>query len=574
MIRLAALWLAGLLATLLVAAVVIFATLAFVPGQPADGPDFPAWLGGMLIGQAGQSDAAGGSIGSALAGRLAVTLPLVLFAALIALALGAVGGYLAARQNGRWPDRAARVATGFGEAAAPFWLGMMLVLIFSIGLHWLPIGGFVPWMSSIGRAVASLILPALALGLPAAAMMAAATRAELVAALQSDYARSARARGLTEAEVLRQHGLHNALPALLRSAGVLMVGLIAGSIVVEAVFYLPGLGRLMLDAVDARDVPLLRGTIMLIVLLVAIALFAGRIAAALIDPKDRASRHPSRPAERSRLDARIALPVATLVVGLALLSLLWTPYPIDRLEIGETLEGPSLTHLLGTDLLGRDTLSLVMKALLTGLSAAAVGAMIAGLVGLPLGLVAASMGGFVGRAVLSVSDFLIVLPAVSVTAALSAIVGAGTVPVAIAIGIAGVPLATRAVTTAVLRVTGHDYITASRLSGLSTGEAWRSHVLSPVLKATLLAMVAILPAGLLAEAALSYLGLGAQPPVSSLGSMLRDAQAQMPLNALPAIIPGLVLVAAVASLAPAAAALSRIRLPRPPMLKGVGDGSA
>jgi peptide/nickel transport system permease protein len=302
----------GLAATLLVAAALIFVALDLLPGDPArfilgvnatpdavaalqqqlglDRPPlerFGGWLGGMLVGDFGTSYTQGAPVGALIAGRLDVTLPLTLIAMLLSIALGLPLGIAAARRRGSPLDTGLMVLAQLGVAVPNFWFGMLLVLLFSVTLRWLPPGGFVPWHDNPVAAFNTLILPAIALALPQAAILARVMRTALVDVQGSDFIRTARAKGLTLGEAVWRHGVRNALLPVLTILGLQFAYLVAGTVVVENVFYLPGLGRLILDAISARDLILVRASIIILVLAVIGTMFLTDLAYAWVDPRLR-----------------------------------------------------------------------------------------------------------------------------------------------------------------------------------------------------------------------------------------------------------------------------------------------
>jgi peptide/nickel transport system permease protein len=313
MIWIAARKLLGLVATLVVAAAIIFIALDLLPGDPARfilgvnatpdsiaalqaqmGLDQPAWqrffgwLLGMLKGDFGISYAQKLPVLGLIAERLAVTLPLTLIAMVLSAAIGLPLGLLAARKRGSFADTALMGFAQLGVAVPNFWFGMLLVLLFSVTLHWLPSGGFVQWGDSFVGALASLVLPSIALALPQAAILARVMRTALVDVQGMDYIRAAQARGLTKAEAVWRHGVRNALLPVLTILGLQFAFLVAGTVIVENVFYLPGLGRLIFDAIGARDLVLVRGAIIILVLAVTATMFLTDILYAWADPRLRA----------------------------------------------------------------------------------------------------------------------------------------------------------------------------------------------------------------------------------------------------------------------------------------------
>ena len=302
----------GFVATVLIAALVIFAALDLLPGDPARfilginatpeavaslrqqlGLDLPfwqrflRWVGGMLVGDFGTSYTQGLPVGQLIAGRLSVTIPLTVFAMVLSVVIGLPLGILAARKRGSLADTGLVVLAQLGVAIPNFWFGMLLVLLFAVTLHWLPPGGFVPWLDNPIGAFNSLILPSIALALPQAAILARVMRTALVDVQNSDYIRAARARGMTMAEAVWKHGVRNALLPVLTILGLQFAYLVAGTVIVENVFYLPGLGRLIFDAVGARDLVLVRGAIIILVVVVIATTFITDLAYGWVDPRLR-----------------------------------------------------------------------------------------------------------------------------------------------------------------------------------------------------------------------------------------------------------------------------------------------
>ena len=250
------------------------------------------WLLGLAPSPAGSAHAdLFGNLGSAPIGAaLAVTLPLILIALILSAALGAGLGIWAARRPGSLVDRALGALLRIGGAVPSFWLGTLLVLLFSATLRWLPAGGFVPWQVNPLVALSSLILPALALALPQAARLGSMVRRALVDAQTAPYLVAAEARGLTADAAMRRHGLRNALLAVLGALGPQVTTLIAGALVVENVFYLSGLGRLLFDAVAARDLGSVRAAALVLIVLLAGAALMVKLGAGWADPRVHAER--------------------------------------------------------------------------------------------------------------------------------------------------------------------------------------------------------------------------------------------------------------------------------------------
>jgi len=306
----------GFAATLLVAALVVFWLLDLLPGDPAQfvlginatpeslarlraqmGLDAPAherflgWVWGMLQGDFGMSYTQRAPVGELIWGRLGVTLPLSVFAMVISL-IGLPLGILAARRRGKALDTAIMVLAQTGIAVPNFWFGMLLTLLFAVALRWLPPGGFIPWSEDPVVALRSLVLPSLALALPQASILARVMRTALVDVTSQDYIRTARAKGLTKDEAVWRHGVRNALLPVLTILGLQFAYLVAGTIIVENVFYLPGLGRLIFTAISERDLILVSGATMILIVVVTATMLLTDIAYALVDPRLRERSAP------------------------------------------------------------------------------------------------------------------------------------------------------------------------------------------------------------------------------------------------------------------------------------------
>jgi peptide/nickel transport system permease protein len=222
-----------------------------------------------------------------VAERAAVSLPLALIAMALSTALALGAALLAVSRRGAWAETLVMGAAQAGVAAPNFWVAMLLVLAFATGLGWFPAGGFPGWEAGLGPALNALVLPAVALALPQAAILARVLRAALVATLSEDYVRTARAKGLSDGATLVRHALPNALIPTLTILGLQFSFLIAGAVIIENVFYLPGLGRLVFQAITQRDLIVVRSVVMLLVLATIVIAFAVEALYALADPRIR-----------------------------------------------------------------------------------------------------------------------------------------------------------------------------------------------------------------------------------------------------------------------------------------------
>ena len=240
----------------------------------------------MLKGDFGTSYQYRTPVSEMIAARMWVSLPLALYALTLSTLIAFPAGIYAASRRGKTGDVAIMGATQLGVAIPNFWFAMMLVLLFAINLRWFSAGGFAGWDKGVFEAMKSLTLPAIALALPQAAILARVMRSALLDVLGEDYMRTARAKGLTKSQALWRHGLRNALIPVLTIIGLQFAFLLAGGIIIEQVFYLPGLG-LIFQSISARDLIVVESVTMLLVFAVILVNFCVDLAYAAVDPRLR-----------------------------------------------------------------------------------------------------------------------------------------------------------------------------------------------------------------------------------------------------------------------------------------------
>lgn len=302
----------SLILSLAVASLVIFLVIEVAPGDPASfmlglnaQPDtvaalraelgldqskaerYLSWIGGMLSGDFGTSYTYRTPVATMIADRLWVSLPLAGYALALSTLIAFPAGIYAAARRGRVGDMAVMGATQLGVAIPNFWFAMMMVVIFAINLRWFGAGGFAGWEDGLWVGLHSLTLPAISLALPQAAILTRVMRSALLDILGEDFMRTARAKGLTHRQALWRHGLRNALIPVLTIIGLQFSFLLAGGIIIEQVFYLPGLGRLVFQAISARDLIVVESVVMLLVFAVISVNFLVDLAYALVDPRLR-----------------------------------------------------------------------------------------------------------------------------------------------------------------------------------------------------------------------------------------------------------------------------------------------
>jgi peptide/nickel transport system permease protein len=304
--------LAALGGTLFAVSLIVFVVVRIIPGDPAllilgteaspegaatlrramglDRPltvQYGEWLGGALRGDLGHSIQYDVPVGGLVLSRLTVTGPLTLLAALFMTAVALPLGIYAATHRGRLGDYAVTIVSQLGIAVPSFWAGLLLILLFAVRLGWVQAGGFDGWAAGLGRGLRALLLPAIALGVIQAAILTRTTRAAVLEVLGADHVRTARAKGLAERVVTRKHVLRNALVTIVTVVGLQLGQLLAGSIVLENVFYLPGLGRLALAAISARDLPVVQGVVLFVAATIVTLNFAVDLLYGLLDPRIR-----------------------------------------------------------------------------------------------------------------------------------------------------------------------------------------------------------------------------------------------------------------------------------------------
>ncbi len=280
--------LAGVVPVLILVAVGAFLLVHLVPGDPAMvmlGSDatpqqiqslraqmgldrslpeqFVIWVGQSLRGNLGESFFLGRPVTQALMERLPATMQLATVSLVISLLIGIPAGIVAAVRQNSWWDQAVMVAAMAGISIPSFWLGLALILLFSVQLGWLPSGGYVPISEDLWGGLRILILPSISLGLMQAALIARMARSSMLEVLRQDYVRTANAKGLAWGRVTLKHALKNAMVPVITTVGTAFGVLLGGAVIVEIVFTYPGLGRLVVLAVQRRDYPLVQGALLL-----------------------------------------------------------------------------------------------------------------------------------------------------------------------------------------------------------------------------------------------------------------------------------------------------------------------
>jgi len=300
----------GLALTLVAASLVVFLVLQVLPGDPASlmldtsarpdtlaalrhqlGLDRPAWVRyvtwifGLVTGDFGTSYTYSVPVAELIRDRAMVSVPLAVMAIFLSTAIAIPVGVLAAARRGRAADTALMGVAQIGVALPNFWLGILLILLFSVAVPIFPAGGFAGWDKGVWPSVHSLLLPSLALALPQAAILARVTRSAVLETLGQDFVRTALAKGLTGAAALWRHAVPNALIPVVTIIGLQFSFLLAGTVIIENVFSLPGLGRLVFQAIAQRDLIVVQDLVVLLAASVIVVNFCVDLAYGALDPR-------------------------------------------------------------------------------------------------------------------------------------------------------------------------------------------------------------------------------------------------------------------------------------------------
>ena len=308
--------LTALMVTLLVASLLIFLLLEILPGDPAAvilgvgaqedtlralraelGLDLPApvrylnWLGEVLQGNLGRSYTYDTPVQELLLNRMELSLPLALLAIMLSTGIAIPLGVFAASRHRKVADTGIMGFAQLGVAVPNFWFAILLILLFSVKLGWFSAGGFAGWDAGWFPAFKSLVLPAVALALPQAAILARVTRSSVLETVQEDYIRTARAKGLSRSQALWRHAVRNALIPVVTILGLQLSFLLAGTIIIENVFYLPGFGRLLFQSIAQRDLMVVKNLVLVLAATVVLINFLVDLLYAVLDPRLRLGFH-------------------------------------------------------------------------------------------------------------------------------------------------------------------------------------------------------------------------------------------------------------------------------------------
>ena len=305
---------ATFLATLVGTTIITFLALEILPGDPArvilgvEAPDsavqalreqlgldrppldrYLEWVSSLATGNFANSYTYSVPVDELLAARLEITVPLALLAMALSVAMAMTLGIFAAAHHNRRGDVAVMGVSQLGISVPNFWLALLLIVLFAVHLRWFSAGGFPGWDAGAVPALKSLLLPALALATVQGAILTRFTRSAVLETMREDYVRTARAKGLTRGQTLIRHVLRNAMIPIVTVMGLQFANLLAGTIVVENVFALPGVGRLILQAITNRDLVVVRDVVTLLAAMVVLINLGVDLLYAAIDPRLKSS---------------------------------------------------------------------------------------------------------------------------------------------------------------------------------------------------------------------------------------------------------------------------------------------
>ena len=300
------------LPVLFLSSILVFGLVRFIPGDPAmliAGPDalpeqivaararlgldkpiyvqYAIWLGQVVRGDLGVSILNGYPVFDLIARKFLATLQLTAGGLLVALCISLPLGILASVRRGGWFERLTSLVVALGQAIPTFWLGILLVLVFSLQLKWLPPSGQVAFSEKPGLALRLMILPSVTLGFYSATVLTRFLKSSMLEVMEMDYVRTARAKGLADTGILTRHVLKNALIPVVTILGLQLGAFLGGAVVTESIFDWPGLGRLMLQAIGTRDYPVLQGTVLFVVVTFVCVTLITDLTYGYLDPRIR-----------------------------------------------------------------------------------------------------------------------------------------------------------------------------------------------------------------------------------------------------------------------------------------------
>ncbi len=499
---------------------------------------FLDWANRAAHGDFGESFLFHEKVSSLIATHFPTTFTLGVLAIAIAIAVALPLGILAALHEGGPADVAIGMVALAGQAVPSFWLGLMLIIWFGVTLHWLPISGVDTWTG--------YIMPALVLSFVAIPAMLRLTRSGMVDAMRADYVRTARAKGLSRAAIVLKHAFRNAAMPVVAVSAVQLGFILGGSVVVEVVFNIRGIGYLAWESIQKGDFPVVQAVVLLFALLFVVL-------TTLVRPAGRRARPEAADGMMLRRVARrLPLWFGVLIVGVAALIAIFAPLltPYDpfvqhlsqRFIPPVWMKGGSAAHLLGTDQLGRDYLSRLILGTRISMMIGTTTVLMAGFIGTTLGVLGGYFGGKLDRVVMFIVSCRLAIPLILVALTVVSLIGSSLTVVMLTLGLLlweRFAVVSRAATR---QVCGLDFIAAAWAAGCSRATIILREVLPNIVHHLIVIATIDMAIAILLEAALSFLGLGVPPPLPSWGLMIAEAKDYMFFKPWVIEIPGLALL--------------------------------
>ena len=471
--------------------------------------------------------------------RLPNSLILAAVAMGLSLLIGIPSGILASVRVGRFWDNAGKLFALLGLSLPSFWVGLVMILVFSVYLGWLP--------SSGSGTPLHLIMPAFALGWYFAASHMRLTRSSMLEVLGSEYIKLARIKGLPESLVIAKHAFKNALIPVLTLAGINLVIMVNVAVVVETVFAWPGIGRLLYEGIAFRDFPVVQGVVLLGGAMIVDRQSGGRrplCGDRSPDPSGEVTAMstqadtivlPSRSRWRPRAIRLGDFPLVPVLIlaGVAFVAIFANVLAPHNPEVGSLAArfkppfwqtGGSAKFLLGTDQLGRDVLSRLIFGARVSMIVGFTAVIFAGVIGTALGIVSGYIGGWVDQVIMRLTDTWLALPALTFAIFLAAIVGPSMWNIVIILGITYWTRYARVIRGEVLSLKEREFVRLAIVAGCSQWSIMFRHILPNVLNSAIVLGTLMLGVVIITEATLSFLGVGVPPPQPAWGLMLADGK--------------------------------------------------
>lgn len=495
---------------------------------------YVSWMGGLLKGNMGTSVSFGDPVAPDIVRGLSITLETTLLAWIIGTFIGLLAGILCAIRRGTWVDTLVTSLANVGASVPIFFLVIILMYILSVRLHWLPVGGYISPFEDLGGNVRQIIMPVMCLAFFPMVVACRQGRSALVGAGHAQIA-IVWSEGSRRHAVIPRHAFRNSLARVSASAGMTLGAVIGGAVIVEAIFGIPGLGRLTLTSVGAQDYPYLQGIVLVLAIVVLVVSFlgdllhfwldrqsavsggdlkAGIVASDIAEDSDAALRASGFARFRRVFLTRFSVKVGLVILAVFLLSAIFAPLIAPHnapLYDTNALQSPSWSHPLGTDMDARDTLRLLVygsrTALIVGVSAAAIAAVVGGL----LGLAAGFLGRWVNVPITWVMDALLAIPLLLLALAVIALVGSGMRNVILVLSVGMVPVFMRVMRGVVLQVKDNDHVLGLRSTQAHRWRILVNHAFRSCLRPFVAVMITMVGVVILVESCLSFLGARVNP---------------------------------------------------------------